>query len=155
MKTIPAFSTLLITSKASDALYLIVSDDAGGMGEERSLPLCGKSCAKRGENRTGNPEAYSADHGLGLVNIHQRIRIYYGESYGLTVDSRPGRALLSPCGFRWTVPDKTWKRRRTSELFGTDCGRRTADPAFFIGGSSPSFARRSARHRTPKTAWTP
>ncbi len=85
----PGVSTLLITSKASDALYLIVSDDAGGMGEEELAALRQK-LREAGENRTGNPEAYSADHGLGLVNIHQRIRIYYGESYGLTVDSRPG-----------------------------------------------------------------
>lgn len=30
-------------------------------------------------------------HGIGLKNIHRRIRLYYGEHYGLTIKSSPGR----------------------------------------------------------------
>ena len=30
-------------------------------------------------------------HGIGLKNIHRRIRLYYGPDYGLTLQSSPGR----------------------------------------------------------------
>lgn len=32
-----------------------------------------------------------ARHGIGLKNIHRRIRLYYGPDYGLTLQSSPGR----------------------------------------------------------------
>ena len=36
------------------------------------------------------PEEDDDHYSIGLSNVHQRIRILFGEPYGLTVDSRPG-----------------------------------------------------------------
>ncbi|MDG0812642.1 sensor histidine kinase [Cohnella rhizosphaerae] len=31
-----------------------------------------------------------AGRGIGLRNVHERIKMQFGESYGLRIDSRPG-----------------------------------------------------------------
>ena len=30
------------------------------------------------------------EKGIGLVNVHQRIRLFYGEPYGVSISSTPG-----------------------------------------------------------------
>lgn len=30
------------------------------------------------------------DRGYGLINVQQRLRLYYGSRYGVTIDSREG-----------------------------------------------------------------
>lgn len=35
-----------------------------------------------------------SDHGVGLYNINNRVHLFYGEKYGLTIKSRPGAGTL-------------------------------------------------------------
>ena len=35
-----------------------------------------------------------SDHGVGLYNINNRVHLFYGEEYGLTITSRPGEGTL-------------------------------------------------------------
>lgn len=35
-----------------------------------------------------------SDHGVGLYNINNRVHLFYGKSYGLSLHSRPGFGTL-------------------------------------------------------------
>lgn len=75
---------------AEDGIRLVVKDNGAGMPEDMLRQLQGGS--------------YQDNHsGLGLKNVHQRIRLYCGEPYGLTFESAPGEGssvtvLLPPGG---------------------------------------------------------
>lgn len=85
----PNLTTVTITSRvAEDVLCLVVADDAGGMDKAGLETLQAKLANADGSLARGT-EQQTEGHGLGLVNIHQRIRLYYGPEYGLVVDSRP------------------------------------------------------------------
>ncbi len=58
-------------------INLQVTDDGAGMSEERQQEL---------------REAMKSDSriGFGLATVHERIRLLFGEDYGLTFSSRPG-----------------------------------------------------------------
>ncbi|CAI6066637.1 cache domain-containing sensor histidine kinase [Cohnella sp. JJ-181] len=58
-----------------------VRDDGVGMEEERLLELR--------ERLQSPPDTLDAEH-IGVKNVHDRIRFYFGDAYGLEVDSRPG-----------------------------------------------------------------
>lgn len=63
-----------------ETLCLCVADDGPGMTPERL------DAVRLGleQNDTGKGE------GIGLSNVHQRIRLLCGEGYGLNIESRPG-----------------------------------------------------------------
>ena len=68
--------------KKSGTLELTVEDNGHGMDEET---------VRRITARLGQPETEEDDHySIGLSNVHQRIRILFGEPYGLTIRSEPG-----------------------------------------------------------------
>ena len=60
-------------------ILLTVADNGSGMTEEQLGRL------RRGEADDRRPG------GLGLANVEQRLKLYYGEGYGLSFDSLPGR----------------------------------------------------------------
>lgn len=62
----------------NEKLVIRISDDGVGMTEERIQQLNEK--LQNGESRI--------DGSIGILNVNQRIRMYYGETYGLSVDSR-------------------------------------------------------------------
>jgi two-component system sensor histidine kinase YesM len=64
-------------------LLFIVHDNGRGM-EPASLARV-RHCLVRG---TTEPEY---EGGIGLLNVSQRIRLHYGDGYGLSIDSLPGR----------------------------------------------------------------
>lgn len=69
---------LRITGEESgEDLFLRVSDNGAGMTPEQLALL-----------RSGRFEEHHS--GLGLKNVHQRIRLYCGDPYGLSFDSTPG-----------------------------------------------------------------
>jgi len=73
-----ALGRIRITGKREgDDIILSVHDNGAGMDEEHLAAL-----------RAGVYEDRKT--GLGLVNVHKRIRLYCGEPYGLTFDSTPG-----------------------------------------------------------------
>ena len=68
------------SSVEGEILNITVSDDGLGMSEERLD--CLRKSLKSDENRTGRT--------IGIFNVLNRIRIYFGQEYGLTVDSMEG-----------------------------------------------------------------
>ncbi|RED57064.1 cache domain-containing sensor histidine kinase [Cohnella phaseoli] len=66
--------------KSSQNIVFEVRDDGVGMDETKLAELVGRLSAK---------EEAAADH-LGLNNVHDRIRLYFGEGYGLSIDSKAG-----------------------------------------------------------------
>ena len=69
---------LTITGEESgEDLFLYVKDNGAGMTAEQLAML-----------QSGNFEEHHS--GLGLKNVHQRIRLYCGSPYGLSFDSVPG-----------------------------------------------------------------
>ena len=72
----------MITVKAwrkEDELYLSVADNGLGMTEDKvEMILTGKSTSGNGRGS-----------GIGVKNVNERIKLYFGEAYGLTIDSEP------------------------------------------------------------------
>ena len=68
------------SSACDNVLHIFVEDNGRGMkkNELHSLQLS--------LNRDEAP-----DESIGLVNVNQRIRLFYGESYGLQISSTPGK----------------------------------------------------------------
>lgn len=72
----------MITVKAwreEDELYLSVADNGLGMTEDKVEMIL------TGESTSGNGRG----SGIGVKNVNERIKLYFGEAYGLTIDSEP------------------------------------------------------------------
>lgn len=61
-------------------LIFVVSDNGNGMDKHYLEEL-----------RLSLDEVENTRYGIGLKNIHRRIRLYYGDQYGLVINSSPGR----------------------------------------------------------------
>ena len=59
-------------------LYLEVEDNGPGMPEEQVKNLL-----------TGGEKARQRGSGIGLKNVNQRIKLYFGDAYGLEIESEP------------------------------------------------------------------
>ncbi|WP_341417687.1 sensor histidine kinase [Paenibacillus filicis] len=79
-----------------DGICFRITDNGAGMAEDVRDRLLDPSAESR-QDREG---------GLGLINVHERLRHYFGEPYGLDIQSEPGRGttviLLHP-----RLPDNT------------------------------------------------
>lgn len=64
----------------TERLVIRIEDNGEGMSSERLDEL----------QRKMNKKEISAGESIGLCNVHQRIRLFYGEAYGVTLESRPG-----------------------------------------------------------------
>ena len=65
--------------RKEDELYLSVADNGLGMTEDKvGMILTGKSTSGNGRGS-----------GIGVKNVNERIKLYFGEAYGLTIDSEP------------------------------------------------------------------
>ncbi len=67
-----------------DCIRLSVFDNGVGMSEDK-LNLLRQSLV---HGRTADPQAKTG--GIGFLNVHERLRLYYGERYGVTIDSQEG-----------------------------------------------------------------
>lgn len=75
-----------------DRFYVIVEDNGAGMTAERLRAVREKLRLSRlAESDTGS--LYHKG-GLGLMNVHRRIQMVYGEAYGLAIDSVPGQGTV-------------------------------------------------------------
>lgn len=65
--------------REEDELYLSVADNGLGMTEDKvETILTGKSASGNGRGS-----------GIGVKNVNERIKLYFGEAYGLSIDSEP------------------------------------------------------------------
>ncbi|MGN1147877.1 MAG: sensor histidine kinase [Lachnospiraceae bacterium] len=71
---------IYVEAPEGTSLQITISDNGCGMDEEELENLRIRMSQKT-LNRTGS---------IGLCNINQRIRLYYGDSYGMTIESTPG-----------------------------------------------------------------
>lgn len=91
---------IISARKAGDHIELTVEDDGIGMDEELLDQL----------RRSLNEEIVHAEvdgytrRSIGIKNVHARIRLYFGESYGVEIDSR----LNVGTTIKVTFPSITW-----------------------------------------------
>ena len=69
--------------------WLEVSDNGAGMDEEQLKRL-----------RDGTTEMRMDHRSIGVENVNKRIRLYYGEEFGLTIESRLGEGTV----IRFCIP---------------------------------------------------
>lgn len=69
-------------------LYIVVEDDGCGMSETKLETVRAALNASR-ENVENNKETH-----IGLTNVHRRLQIYYGNSFGVTINSSFGGGTL-------------------------------------------------------------
>lgn len=79
-----------------DRLYVLVEDNGSGMSRERLDELR----EKLNLNQLADTEGDSRYHrgGIGIMNVHRRIQMVFGEQYGLSVESKENegtRMILS------------------------------------------------------------
>lgn len=83
-------------------IVFVVSDDGQGMKEEKLLSLreklnsASESAADTAVAASDPAQAATTDpdlgsNGIALVNTHTRLKLLYGEGYGLSIDSEPGK----------------------------------------------------------------
>ena len=73
-------SIQITAHEEDDDLVLTVTDDGVGMDEERLRQV-----------RDGIREKAPEEKGIyGLYNVNERIRLHFGEDYGISIESRPG-----------------------------------------------------------------
>lgn len=90
----------IIINKEDGNIRIIIEDDGVGMTEQR-LEDVHKSLEKE--------ESLSKEGSIGLNNINERIKLYYGEQYGLKLTSRLGKGTA----VELVIPAKPIKRMET------------------------------------------
>lgn len=55
---------------------------------------CGMSEGRMGEIRSGKNQGKSLGSGIGMGNVHERIKIYFGDAYGVKMFSEPDEGTL-------------------------------------------------------------
>ena len=73
-----------------DCLLIKVLDNGMGMSGEQIASLNAK--LQGAGSSSANDESWG--QGIGLANIHKRIQIYYGPSYGLSITSWAGKGTI-------------------------------------------------------------
>lgn len=68
-------------AKTGDELMISIRDNGVGMDEETLLAL---------QHRLSQPSDTLDQEHIGIKNVHDRIQFYYGESYGIEVQSHIG-----------------------------------------------------------------
>ncbi|HJA32815.1 MAG TPA: sensor histidine kinase [Candidatus Mediterraneibacter merdigallinarum] len=70
--------------KDGDALRFLIGDDGAGMEAEELKEL---------RREIGRP-CQETEKGFGLANVNERIRMYFGEEYGLSIVSKKGKGTI-------------------------------------------------------------
>lgn len=75
----------------NDCLHFLVADNGSGMTPEQ-LKDFQDSCNE--QSPISKKTHTQKHHSIGLANVNQRLRSYYGEKYGLSVESIPGEGTI-------------------------------------------------------------
>lgn len=102
-----ARTTVRLSAKAIDgSLCLILSDDGKGIDDARRaelLQLMNRSMHEELSDHGGRRGFGHVPRGYALRNVHQRLRLLYGEPYGLTSEQldRPGTEIRIWLPLQW------------------------------------------------------
>jgi len=70
--------------KDKDSIRFIVEDDGVGMDPEELAEL----------RREIDRPCKETEKGFGLANVNERIRMYFGEQYGVSIVSQKGKGTI-------------------------------------------------------------
>ncbi|QMV42857.1 sensor histidine kinase [Cohnella cholangitidis] len=76
-------------TEADPFIHISISDNGAGITEERLSIIRGVL-----DNRLDRSELQTEDSGMGLYNVSERIKVYFGESSGLDIYSKVGEGTL-------------------------------------------------------------
>lgn len=93
----------LCSSRKDNRLLITVEDNGCGMMPEELDAL--NSTLERSE---------ASEKGIGIQNVHQRIRLFYGDSYGIHITSTPGKGTTITI----TLPIRTVSENMTDSTGG-------------------------------------
>ena len=83
LETEAKVGTIVLTVWAeADDIKILISDDGVGMDEEVRQQILSEERIKPTSSRGAN---------VAVVNIHRRLQLLYGEKYGLSYESSPGK----------------------------------------------------------------
>ena len=88
----PGHISIEVTEEKGD-LFLTVRDNGVGIPPDRLAAIRQKLSGIGKESGVGETESYlpgSTGSGYGILNVQARIRLTYGQDYGLHIDSEPG-----------------------------------------------------------------
>ncbi|WP_127493736.1 sensor histidine kinase [Paenibacillus glycanilyticus] len=89
LKTKGEFGHLSVTGGCQgDELVLIVRDDGVGIPAARIASLLQDEMVQGIDSSFSNSEAESGGSSFGLRSVNSRIKLYFGDSYGLTIKSK-------------------------------------------------------------------
>ncbi len=80
-------------TESEGELFILIGDNGCGLTPERLAALHENIYAKeeQGTEFSGKGTAGYKAGGIGLRNVHQRLQLFYGEAYGLELQSEPGQ----------------------------------------------------------------
>lgn len=75
--------------KKEEDLVINIIDNGSGIGEDEIFKI--NKRLKGSSEMPMNESIHASEGGLGIVNVHQRIQLTYGERYGLKLFDNPGK----------------------------------------------------------------
>ncbi|GHV07038.1 hypothetical protein FACS189485_16630 [Spirochaetia bacterium] len=95
--------TISITvHKDEKGITVLVADNGCGMNQEQLLALRSSLMDFRGID---GEELSGMRHGIGILNVHERIKIFYGDEYGIDVDSSAGAGSVFTLKLGYGFPE--------------------------------------------------
>jgi two-component system sensor histidine kinase YesM len=89
--------------KSGERIVLHVSDNGVGMDPESVKHLLSKS------------DGPQEGKGVGMINVHERISLYFGKAYGLTIESEPDVGTTVTVCFAALAPDSVGGKEEAAE----------------------------------------
>ena len=80
------------TTRSEDDLYITVTDNGVGFSKEMLYDLTRK--LEEEITFINNSPSGTSDN-IGVINIHNKIRLYEGNNYGLSIDSIPNHTSVT------------------------------------------------------------
>lgn len=103
----------IIAEAENDELTVSVADNGNGMTEEE-LSKTVQRMTSTGLDQPGH---------VGLKNTYQRIRLFYGEEYGLSVTSKPGSGTIVTMNLPFGSKQKQLFSKKVQEGFWDNAGK--------------------------------
>ncbi|WP_326998732.1 sensor histidine kinase [Cohnella kolymensis] len=73
----------VFTQESNGVLNIVIEDNGVGMDDQ----LLRQLLQLLDEEDSGDPSSNTARRGIGLQNVHRRIRLMFGNGYGLRIES--------------------------------------------------------------------